>query len=80
MPKIKGWKDPNYIKANIFFQIALNDLTVPKVATKIGLSKNAFYQQLASPTQFRLGTLQKLTKLFGCKMEDLLNQSLGNGL
>lgn len=72
MPKIKGWKDPDYIKANIVSYMFLHNLETSSVAKAVGMSLDWFYKTLRNPKRFRLEQLEKMAKLFECKIEDII--------
>ena len=76
MPRVKNWKDPNYLKSNIICYAVMNEMELPEVAKRAKISESTLYRYLRKPADMRLGVLQNLAKLFNCKIEDLIYPKL----
>ena len=72
MAKVKGWKDKNYIKANILYYASLEEISCLKLAKAVGVAESTFLKYLNEPETMKVGVLQKLAELFSCKVTDLV--------
>ena len=78
MPRVKGWKDPNHIKANVMYLCTLNGYTIEKMAKSVGIDKSNLYRHLDRPNNIKLGMLEKISKFLGCTVEELISKKKPN--
>ena len=78
MARANRWKTKNHLKTNVMMYAVLYNMEMPDVAKSIKMATSTLYQHLSKPSNVRLGTLEKLAKLFNCWIEDLIYPKLNS--
>lgn len=59
-------------KTELIVELTRNNLTIPKAAAAIGISKKAFYAKVEGRSEFKQTEIQKLTQLLSLSVDRML--------